>query len=224
MTFKTFLTTTLLASSALLAAPAMAQQQGDTTAALGLSTFGANAELGYFIQDNLRVRGALMGGLSASGSFEDSDEFGSGTFDYDGQLGGASVMLDYYPTQTGWRLSGGAFFSNTDFSGTAVASGADSFEFDGQVFTSGDFTTTAKFKNEVSPVVTTGYDWTWDNGFSIGTEVGAVITGGIDLAATSTDGSIQSAIDGDADYQQARRDAADIKAYPYLSVVVGYKF
>lgn len=197
---------------ALSASIATAQEAGDTSVALGLSTFGANIEAAYQIDPTYRVRGALMGGLSFD--YEESDA--DGEFDGSFDLGGLAVLGDFYPVQNGWRVSGGLFFSNTELSATGTA------DIDG-VGTEA-VTTTAKFANDIAPMITTGYDASFGDGWSFNSEIGVIFTGGIDLDVQADNALVQGQVDDDADVQEAKADAEDIIALPYLSLTVGYSF
>lgn len=198
---------------ALSASAATAQDAGDTSVALGLSTFGANIEAAYRIDPSYRVRGALMGGLNLDYEESDADGDFEGSFD----LGGMAVLGDFYPMQNGWRVSGGVFFSNTELSATGTTS------IDGVI---GDqsVTTTAKFSSEIAPMLTTGYDLTFGDGWSFNSEIGVIFNGGIDLDVVADNAAVQDQVDNDADVQEAKDDAKDISVLPYLSLTFGYSF
>lgn len=190
---------------------ASAQDAGDTTVAAGLSTFGLNLEGAYQIDPQLRVRGALMGGFSADYEESDADGTVEGSFD----LGGVAVIADYYPMQNGWRVSGGLFISNTELEATGTVDVAGTDE---------QATVSASFANDITPMLTTGYDWGFGNGWSFTSEVGVVLTGGIDVSFDATDPTAQSEIDDDAEVQETIDDAADITALPYLAFGVSYRY
>ena len=200
---------------------AQAQEAGDMSVGLGVSTFGGNLEASYVINEQLRVRGALMGGFSYE---ESGAESGEGSYEFDASLGGVAVLADYYPTHSGWRLSGGLFLSNTDFNGIAEATASNPIEIDGTDYTSGSVTSKAEFKNTVSPVLTTGYDLHFANNWTFSSEIGAIFIGGVDFSASSDDATLQAEIDSSVDYQEARDDADDLDIYPYLSFGLGYRF
>lgn len=201
----------LIACSA--AATVQAQDFSDVSVGVGVSTFGANLEAAYRVDPQFGVRGALMGGISAD--FDETDDEGvtaSGDFD----LGGAAVLVDYYPTGGAWRLSGGLFFSNTQLSAT----GSVELEEGGTE----DVSLNAEFANKVSPMVTAGYEYGFGQGWSFNSEIGLVFTGGVDLTFTATDPGAQDEIDNDPEVRSAISDASDIFAYPYLSFGVSYRF
>jgi hypothetical protein len=153
-----------------------------------------------------------MGGLSTD--FENEDE--GDTIDGQFHLGGAALLADVYPTQNGWRVSGGLFISNTDLSATGtVNTGVDPDP---------SASVKANFENEIAPMITTGYDFAFGNGWAFTTEIGAILIGGVDVSYTASDPADQAEIDADPDVQEAIADAADLNAYPYLSLGLSFKF
>lgn len=218
---KNIFTTAILAAAMCnVAAHASAQEIGDTSVSVGLSTFGANIEGTYQILPQWRMRGAIMGGLNYTGS-ETED---GNTFEVDAGLGAFAVMADYYPTASGWRLSGGLLVNNSNIDSTTTASGSNTIEIDGTEYESGSVKVDANFSKKVSPMITTGYDYRFANNWMLSGEIGAIYTGGIDLNATGSTVELQDAIDASVDYRDARNDASDITFYPYISVTVGYSF
>lgn len=197
-----------------------AQDIGDTSASVGLSTFGVNLEGTYQILPQWRMRGAIMGGLNYSGT-ETED---GNTFEVDAGLGAFAVMADYYPTTTGWRVSGGVLVNNSNIDSTTTASTSNPIEIDGINYGAGSIKVDANFSKKISPIVTTGYDYRFAKNWMLSGEIGAIYTGGIDLDATGSTAQLQTAIDASVDYRDARRDAADLEFYPYISVTVGYSF
>lgn len=191
---------------------ATAQEAGDMSVALGVSTLGANLEAAYQIDPSYRIRGAFIGGIDASYSESDADA----EFEGDIQLGGLALIGDFYPLQNGWRVSGGLFFSNSELNATGTA------DIDG-VGTEA-VTTTAAFKSDVAPMITTGYDLGFGDGWSFNTEAGLILTGGIDLDFTADNPLVQDEVDDDPDVQQAKADAEDISIYPYVSLSLSYRF
>ncbi len=218
---KIFGITAFAALGLVVATSGQTQESGEVVVALGVSSFGGNLEAGYNLADNIRLRGALMGGLSYS---ETENINGDTTYDIDGQLGGVATLVDYYPTDSGWRVSGGLFFSNTSFDGFTEATAGDPIVIDGVTYGDGSLTTDARFNNEIAPMLTTGYDLRFGDGWAVNTEVGAVFVDGVDLNVTAGGDIPQSEVDEDADYQNLREDAADLALYPYLGLSVSFSF
>ncbi len=212
MNFRTLLSATALT---VVCSAASAQDAGDVSVGLGLSNFGVNLEGAYQIDPQWRARGAIMGGLSTD--FEDDDD--GDTIEGEFDLGGAALLADYYPMQGGWRVSGGLFISNTELSATGnVQTGTIALPVESGA------TVTAEFENTVSPMITTGYDWQFSDGWSFNSEIGAIFTGGIDVSYAATLPADQAAIDADAEVQEAISDASDINAIPYISLGVSYRY
>ncbi len=204
------------ATLACFATSSHAQEAGDATVALGLSTFGANLEAGYYTNPQWRVRGALMGGYS----YSETDEDGLETTEVDVQLGAVALLADYYPVASGWRVSAGLLFSNSDID--ALVTG--DVEVNDVVYPGETLEISAEFENEIAPMITTGYDLAFGDGWSFNSELGLVMIGGIDLTATASNATIQDDIDNDADYQDAQDDAADLSILPYVGLNVSYQF
>jgi len=189
-----------------------AQDIGEASVGLGFSNFGINLEAGYKINPSFRVRGALMGGVNFEYEETDIDGEVEGEFD----LGGLALLGDYYPNQGGWRISGGLFFSNTELSTTGTS--------DIDALVDDTVTVDAEFANTIAPMITTGYDWAFADGWALNTEIGVIFNGGFDLDVKGTNAADQAVIDDDADVQEAKDDASDVSPLPYLGITVSYQF
>jgi hypothetical protein len=209
MNFKTLLTATALTA---VCGAANAQDVGDITVGAGLSNFGINLEGAYQVTPDFRARGALMGGFSDD--FEDADDGDSIEGEFN--LGGAALLADYYPLQNGWRVSGGLFISNTDLEATGTVA------LDGEP--DSEATVTAEFKNTIAPMITTGYDLGFGEGWAFTSEVGVIFSGGIDVEYKAANADDQADIDADEEVQDAIDTAGDLSAIPYLSIGVSYKY
>ncbi|MEM8870856.1 MAG: hypothetical protein AAGB10_20400 [Pseudomonadota bacterium] len=199
---------------------ATAEPAGRVTLGIGGTSVGPAAEGGIWLHPNFRLRGVVAGGFSMTGntSFEGTDA------EFDVGLGGVAVLADYYPNESGWRFSAGVFYS--DIEGVAVADASDGgFVYNGITFDGDErLEATARFRNRVSPMLTTGYDIFIDRNVSISGEIGAILTGGIRLTARGNSAVLQAALDADADVQQAIRDARSYRVYPYASIMARIKF
>ncbi|MFQ1702012.1 hypothetical protein ACJ5NV_15590 [Loktanella agnita] len=199
------------AAFALASAPVSAQDLQNLSVGLGVSSFGGNLEVGYRVDQRFGVRGAYLGGLSAEYDEQDGQTNISGDF----ELGGLTVMGDYYPMQGNWRVSGGLFFSGSEL--TARGTEQIGLQTVGLI-------TEAEFKNDVSPVLTTGYEIPLGNNFSLNTEFGVIFTGGIATEFTADDPDDQDDVDNDPDLQQLQDDLEDIGIYPQAAITVSYRF
>lgn len=148
----------LFVAAALAGSPALAQE---AHVGVGLSSLGGVIEGGYRIDSNFRVRGQLLGGFSLN---RDSDFEGT-EYKVDAGLNSVALIGDYYLGGGGFRVSGGVIFSNNEIKANAVANGGNPIEINGQTFNAGEVDLTAEFENNISPVVTVGYDWSITNRF-----------------------------------------------------------
>ncbi len=200
-----------IATLALCANAASAQNAGDISAGIGFSSLGGNVEAAYRIDPSFGVRGVFIGGIDESYEETDEDE----TFEGSIELGGLAVLADYYPNQGDWRISGGLMFSQNEISATGSVDVG---------LTTEDATISVKFENEIAPMISTGYEWGFADGWTLTPEAGLILTGGLALDYTASDPSAQDEIDNDPDVQEAKSDAEDIVVLPYLAFTVSYQF
>lgn len=213
-----------LACFAFSATAGMAQSIGDRTVSAGVSTFGLNLEGTYRFDPNFRARGAIMG-LPGLDALSDTFEEDGTTYAYDASIASFAALIDYYPSETGFRVSGGLLIHQTNASASAELSGENTFTLDdGTEFSSGTANLDVEFEKTVSPMVSAGYDYNFGQNWVLSGELGAIYTGGISLEAGSTNAQLQAEIDNDADVQDLRDDLDDVAFLPYVSVTVGYRF
>lgn len=205
----------------LLATPGFAQTTGDAAVGGGVSVFGPILETSYHIERNSRLRGIFMGGLTYDTVETDND---GNSYDVDLELAAAAVLFDYYPDQSGWRVSGGVLIDLTDFTATARGGDGSAFNINNAVFPGGNVMAEAHFANELSPMVTAGYDVDLGNSWIVSGELGAIYTGGLETDFTANTAALQGAIDNDEDFQAYRRDLEAVQVLPYVSVAVSFRF
>lgn len=184
----------------------------DVIVGLGVSTLGANLEAAYRMNPTYQVRGVVMGGIDIDYD-ETSDD---GEFNGNLTLGGVALMGDFYPLQTGWRVSGGLLFSGSELTATGTADVEGAMNVDADI--------EARFASEIAPMITTGYDVAMGERWSLNTEAGLIFIGGIDLTYTASDPTLQDELDNDPDLRETVEDASDIPIYPYASITVSFRF
>lgn len=204
-----------------LGGTASAQDVGETILANGFSVLGATLEGSYQIEPDARVRGVLIGGLSYDQTEEDDD---GNSYEIDASLTAAAVLVDFFPTGPGWRLSGGVLFNASDLEALGTGGPSEPFEINGQTFVGGVVEADVRFNNQIAPMITTGYDYPINENWILSGEIGAIFTGGFDIDVTANSDALQTEIDNDPDYQELRSDADDLTILPYISVSVGYRF
>ena len=209
----------ITASIFCLSTPVSAQNTEDSSISFGFSTFGASLEGAYRFLPNWRMRGAITGS-----NYFVSETYNGTKFNVDADFASLSVLADYYPTSSGWRLSGGILVNNSSGHAIATASTTNKIEIDDKTYTSGTVTVDARFNIKVSPVVTTGYDYRFGKNWTLSGETGAVYTGGIDLQTTGGTAELQTAIDDSVDFKNAKKKASEKNIYPYISVSLSFSF
>jgi hypothetical protein len=191
----------LLAASALTITGSVlcAQDVGETSVGAGITTFGPSLHGEYRAAPNLGVRGMIMGGINESDTFDFED------YEVNGEvtLGGGAVFADYYPLSSAWRVSGGLLLSNTEILGDFV--GPENFE--GEI----------ALKNDIAPLITTGFNREFAPGWSFSGDIGIVISS-LEASSDSTDSAVQDEIDALND------DLSDLPVLPYAGIAVSYRF
>lgn len=205
---KTLITASLIG---LCATAASAENDYEWSVGAGLSTLGANLEAQYRFDPSFAVRGIAITGVDVD--FDESDD--DFNVEGDAKLGAVALLGDYYPNQGNWRVSGGLLFSSSEIEASGTV------DIDG---VSEAANVSAEFKNNVSPTLTTAYEWGFAKGWTLTPEAGVIFTGGIDLSVDAAGTTSQSDIDADEDIQDAISDAADLKVLPYISLTVSYRF
>lgn len=197
MNFKTMLAATVLGTCATVAT---AQDLNELSVGVGVTNFGLSLEGEYAVSPQIGVRGMLMGGFSIDDQF-DVDE---ATVDGEADFGGLAIVGDYYPLSNSWRISGGLFFSNTDVTGEVTDEGTT---YDGEI----------AFKNDVAPLITTGFSTEIAQGWSVSGDVGVIISS-LEVSSDDTTGTVQD------DIAELNNDLEDIPVFPFIGFAVSYSY
>lgn len=213
--------TILCALTLLMATPAVAvAQDGPWSAGLGLTTLGPGAEVAYRFSPDLAIRGVVAGGLTEDGS-ETIDGL---DVDYDADLFGFGLLLDYYIAQTGFRISGG--FVNPSFDVDLSAEvGGDPVEIGGTEYTNVSVDGEASFEQEIAPTLAVGYRYDFAERWYVSAGIGAIFISGIDVDVqeTTDGGDVIDPADID-ELVSDIEDDLDIGIYPHVSIMVGTRF
>ena len=195
MSKKLFTTAAILS----FATMASAQDVGDFNAGAGLSILGPMVEGSYQVTPDFAVRGIAFGAISLTDTV-DLDEY---TVDGSITLNGGGLLMDYYPTNSGWRVSGGVVV--TDFS------------LDGDFTGPENFVGNISLKKDVAPLVTTGYRHTFRNNMTVSGDLGVMVNGLV-ASSNNVDPLVQDEIDS------LNADLDQIPVVPFISIMVGYTF
>ena len=215
MIIRPALVAALLAAT--VTAPAIAQ--GHFSVGVTGGTLGIGPEIGYRASTKIGVR-ANATFLNFSHGFDSDD------LNYDGKLKLNSFggMIDFYPFDGGFRVSGGARYNQNK--ARAVATPTGNASVGGQVFTPaqiGTLTGRATVK-DFAPALTLGYGSSFGSGFTVGFEAGALFQGKVRLRNfTSSTGLIPQAR-LEAERLDLQDDVDDYKVYPIVQLTLGYRF
>jgi len=203
---------------AMMPAEAYAQSIG-----VGVGTQGFNAEVGVDFGEQFGIR--------ASGNyFSMSHDVDGDDVNYDGdlRLQSLGLLADFYPFQTGFRFSGGAYLNRNKVDITATPT--DNVEIGGTTYTPAQLGTLdgrIKF-NDISPYGGIGYTSSrYEPGLSFVVDAGVMFQGGSDVTLTAN-GSANTipgfADDLEQERQDIKDDVDDFKYYPVLRVGIAYRF
>ncbi len=208
----------LTASAIALLASAATAQDTNLRFGLGVSTMGATLEGAYRFNQSWAVRGVIAGGLSANGS----QSVDGVSYDTSGQLGGFALLADYYTGSSGFRVSGGAFVSNTNFSGSTTATAANPINVGNVTANSGETVSAEiEFARKVSPMLTVGYDWNIGRSFTLSGEIGAIGMGGLNV---SVDAPAIAAAEVAREVNNINDELSAFGVYPYVAITGTFRF
>ena len=191
--------------------PSFAQ---NITAEAGLSTLGLYAAPVYEMNENIDFRGPLYFGS------QNYKSTGVGTT-IDGKVTSESVgvMLDYYPSGSGFRNRRGLNVGGYNFDASTA-----SLEFDGTTYTS-DFDLNIKQDKNIVPVIALGYTRpVGQSGWQILAEAGARFT---HLTATVSGQNALAAADKDAfesDFDEFNNELSINKFIPFITIGASFSF
>ncbi|MFN3662070.1 hypothetical protein [Yoonia sp.] len=188
------------AAASAIAATAQAQDLSDVSFGLGVTSFGYSLHGEYEIQPNLSLRAMVMGGVKIDDTYDEDDFSVDGTL----KLGGFAILADFYPFGNPWRVSGGVFFSNTELTGTFTDEGE---VYDGEI----------GFKNDIAPMITTGFSYPFGTGWSFSGDVGVIVSS-LEVSSDETDPDVRASIN------DANDDLSDIPVFPYIGFAISYSY
>lgn len=210
-----------LAACALMVSGAASAQQSSVGVSAG--TTGLGLEFGYDFNDAF--------GLRANGNwFRMSKDVESDGVSYDGKLKLFSLGLlgDFYPFDSGFRVTGGAYYNKNRVNLTATPSG--NVEIGGTTYTPaqvGSLSGEVDF-NKFTPYAGIGYTSNRGNpGLSFVADAGVMFQGRPDVTLAGS-GAITSTPGFQADLERERAEIAhDIRMfrfYPAIRLGVAYRF
>ena len=207
-------------SFAFFAAVAASAQAGDIYGGIGFP----GISLGYAqsIAPNIGLRGEYTGGLNISRNGQRNGVDFNGNF----KAQSVSALVDYFPMDSGFRLTGGLNFNTTKF--TLNSTGVGTATINGKPVNLAGETFNLEVKQPgVTPYLGVGYGFKPDNkpGFGFYADVGVMIGKFNTTTSTSIVGK-QGITQADVDAQTAsvRDNVSKMSVLPKLSVGVSYRF
>lgn len=212
MKFK-FIISAVLAA---LCSVANAQEPGDMDVGLGFSSLGPALQGRYVFSENIAIRGIVSTGLSRSmNQTEDGIDY-----NFKGNIGGVAILGDYHIMGGNFLVSGGLLSSRV---GIDLSANLANQDFGDQIGVTGKVSGKAEFKNKTSPLVSVGYKRNLTDSFIIRGDLGAIMTGGFVLSA-STDIAQVTQADIDKELAKTRDDLSKLTVYPFISITASYTF
>lgn len=221
----------LLAATALGSAPALANDT-DHRVNVGVTagTLGIGPELGFRLNETFGVRGNVT--FFSLSHHVNSDDV---RYDADFKLRSGGAMLDVYPFDSGFRISGGFRLNGNKVRGVGRPNDGLNFEIGGTVYTAEDIGELRAESdiNDIAPALTLGYSGNLTNNVTLGIEAGALFQGSVEvkpltitgICATSTVGPCADLrADLEAERLSLNEDIEDYKVYPILQLTLGYRF
>ena len=205
---------------AVLGAAAVSAQAGEIYGGIGFP----GLTLGYSqaIAPNLGVRGEYAGGLNVSKSGQRDG------VNFDGKLKAQSVsaLVDYFPTNSGFRLTGGVNFNDTKV--TLNSTGGAATINGKTVSLAGEFFDMEVKQPNVTPYLGLGYGFKPDakqTGWGFYADAG-VMFGKFRTSTNTSLAGRQGITQADIDAQTAtvRDDVSKLSVLPKLAVGVTYRF
>ena len=192
---------------------AVAQDSSRLGFETGVSTLGAYVAPTYEVNDKFSLRAPLHFG-SADQEFEFEGNTVDGTF---GVTNG-TLMADFSPWATAFRVSGGLGIGGYKATGSVT-----DIVLDGVTY-AGASSVAIQQKQNVAPVLSIGFAKEFNNGFTVFADLGGRITSY--EVSVQTEAALTDAEQADLDESVAtiNNDLSKIWATPFVTIGLGYKF
>ncbi len=189
--------------------------------ALKIGTLGIGLDVSRFIDENLATRFNLN-----TASYSDTTTDSDTEYDIDIDLLTVGILLDYYPFETEFRLSVGAYYNATKFAGIAK-SNSGSVNIDGTDYLLSDLGA-LKSKvtfNKISPYIGigTGND-ARKEGIGFTFDLGVMYHGTPEVDLTVSNAGVVSQAQINAEIKSIEDDMSSFKFYPVIAIGINYTF
>ena len=201
-----------------------------TTTALKVGTLGVGVDLVVPYSADISFR------LNANG-FSYNDNRTIDQIDYDSTLSLKSlgVLVDYYPQQSGFRLSGGLYINGNRLEGSATPTASQTLQIGNDTYTAneiGRLDTAIEPSQTISPYI--GLGWESKKGikeWSVSLDLGVIYQGSPDVKAEATinpsvPDAIRTQIESNIEIerQNIANEVKDYQWYPVIMIGFTYTF
>lgn len=189
-----------------------------------LTTLGAGIEVGKRINDRFGVRGALL-----YLPYDESDEIEGIEYEAELEFLNLGLLADWYPTQSGFRITGGLFIGNNEMDLTA--NNISSVTVGDTVYTTSEVNSlNGKIEvNDFAPYLGLGWDGvlTKDSRWNLGLDFGVKFHGSPEVSYTASGSLVTTDAfqnDLDAEVAQVESDLDSLQYYPVVGLNLKYIF
>lgn len=203
----------VLAATLVSSNTSLAQEVGETTFGIGLTSVGLSADVRYQVSDKWRIRGML----TAAPTFDNSQSAGGISYAATTDVYGLSLLADYQLGESIFRVTAGAFISNSIVMGKANGN----LQIGDNVYAS-SIKTEVGFANSVAPIIGIGFDYPLSNRWVFAGTGGYMFTNGVNADIKVTGGS--SVNPEDIKKEQAQIETGAPTGYPFLEMGLVFRF
>lgn len=202
--------------------PASAEESFSTDVAARVSSLGFGVELSHRFMTSF---GARLGYNTFSGDFD--ERYDGILYEMDVALGSVAATLDWYPSGSGFRLSGGVLFNNNELDGVAIGDGL--YDIGGNTYLLSDVGTLSGKVGFDKTVPYAGLGWANSprSPFGVSIEAGIAFQGEPNVALTATGDFADNPV-FQADIAEEERnlqaELADYEYYPVVALGLSYRF
>jgi len=176
--------------------------------------------------------GVRVGYHQFSKSYDTTDD--NVNYDFDLDLQDFQVMADYHPWNTSFKVTFGAMYNGTEFSGNITPIGGTTYEFNGHTYTTSDIggvNVDVEYDNDIAPYIGIGWDTSFYKpknswGFTFNLGVAYYGSAKVNYTPYIKNAALRDKIikDLEVEKRSLEDDLDDFKYLPYISIGFNYKF
>jgi hypothetical protein len=193
---------------------------------LKAGTLGAGIEWSMPINEQFSVRFNFNGA-----SYDEKEESDDVTYDGTLKLSNIGILGDYYPSESSFRLTAGAFINNNKFTGRALPTSLSPIDLGDSTYGINDIghvDTEVTFQ-KVSPYIGIGFgNDTREKGWGFTLDIGAMYQGTpqADVTASIKNPLLAAVINKEleAEKRNLEEELSDFTIYPVVMIGVNYTF